>query len=87
MNTVIVSPTENIVTVHPSESVVEVIQTNVSLEVITPGIQGPAPTGTTLGDLATISSLADDDRMLIFDASENLTRAVRLDALKVYFNS
>jgi hypothetical protein len=87
MKTVIVSPTQNVVTVHPSESVIEVVQTNVEVEVISPGIQGPAPTGTSLGDLAEISSLANDDKLLIFDESENLTRAVRLDVLKVYFNS
>lgn len=68
----------NVIVVYPNNSVIEVI---------VPGIQGPPPTGISLGDLAAISSLADDDKLLIFDQSESLSRSVRLDALKVYFNS
>lgn len=51
------------------------------------GDVGPAPTGTRLDALTEISSLANDDLLLIFDASEEATRQVRLDDLKVFFNS
>jgi hypothetical protein len=52
------------------------------------GEVGPPPTGVTINSLTTLATaLEDGDFLVIFDSGDLVTRKVRLDVLKTYFNS